>query len=34
VYCYFDNDETGYAARNALQLVSKVDALEKTPGAR
>nr|NGX27381.1 hypothetical protein [Chlamydiota bacterium] len=24
VYCYFDNDEKGYAAQNALQLLKKL----------
>jgi uncharacterized protein YecE (DUF72 family) len=31
VYCYFDNDEAGYAARNALQLQSL---LQSEPGRR
>jgi uncharacterized protein YecE (DUF72 family) len=31
VYCYFDNDENGYAPINALALQRKVHALRKNP---
>ena len=31
VYCYFDNDENGYAPINALTLQKKVRALQKKP---
>ncbi|MFW6296770.1 MAG: DUF72 domain-containing protein [Halothece sp.] len=29
IYCYFDNDESGYAAQDALKLEEKVNQLSK-----